>query len=166
MSGEVEVVWTLAGEPVLSEERVRRAVGAALAHGGRPGAGLSVVFVDDPTLAELHARHLGDPSVTDVMSFDLGEDGEGPAGEVYVSVDRARAVGERRGAPLERELLLYLVHGTLHLCGFDDHSPADRRRMRAAERAVLEKLGFASDPLPHELGTDDPAPPSTGNRGH
>ena len=52
------------------------------------------------------------------------------------------------------ELVLYVVHGVLHLCGFDDHDPADRARMRDAEARVLEHLGFERDVLEHEFGTE------------
>jgi probable rRNA maturation factor len=145
----VQVNWCVAERP-LDDAAVESAVAAALAHGGRPGIDVEVVLVDDPTLAELHARFLGDPSPTDVMSFDLGEDGGGPAGELYVSVDRARAVASARGVRVARELALYLVHGTLHLCGHDDHEDDARSAMRAAERDVLASLGYEADAAPHD----------------
>ncbi len=138
----VRVHWATRARRSLSNRDVARAVEAALAHGGRPGAEIAVVFVDDPTLAELHERVLSDPTPTDVITFDLGEEGGGPVGELYVSPERARAVARRRGGSVERELSLYVVHGVLHLCGYDDEKPRDRSRMRAAERAVLERLGF------------------------
>ena len=56
-----------------------------------------------------------------------------------------------RGASAARETALYLVHGALHLLGHDDHDDADRERMRGAESAVLDRLGYARDPLPHDL---------------
>lgn len=145
----VQVNWCVAERPI-DDAAVVSAVAAALAHGGRPAIDVDVVLVDDPTLCELHARFLGDPSPTDVMSFDLGEDGGGPAGELYVSVDRARAVAEARGVRVARELALYLVHGTLHLCGHDDHSDDERAVMRAAEREVLAVLGYEDDVAPHD----------------
>lgn len=141
----VEVTWD-AGPPLLPDAAVARAVEAALEHGGRPGLAIGVVFVDDATLAGLHGDWLDDPTETDVMAFDLGEDGGGLAGEIYVSVDRARSVAAERGIALESELALYLVHGGLHLCGFDDREPVARRRMRAAESAVLAQLGLARSP--------------------
>jgi probable rRNA maturation factor len=144
----VSVVWTVPPDG-LDDAGVRRAVEAALAHGGRPGLELSVVLVDDATLAELHERFLGDPAPTDVLAFDLGDDG-GPAGEVVVSVDRARDLAAERGVGLDRELALYLVHGALHLCGHDDHDEAERAAMRRAEAAVLAGLGFPDDPAPHD----------------
>ncbi len=137
----VSVDWQ-AGPRLLSDQAVAAAVEAALAHGGRPGIEIGVVLVDDATLGALHARWLGDPAPTDVMSFDLGADREGPAGEVYASVDCARRVAAELDLDPGRELLLYLVHGTLHLCGFDDRSAAQRARMRSAEREVLAGLGY------------------------
>lgn len=134
----------------LAPPEVERAVETALEFGGRPGLRVDVVLVDDPTLAELHGRFLGDPSPTDVMAFDLSEDEphpvegeprEDPEAEIYVSVDRARAVAEERGIDEADELRLYVVHGALHLCGYDDRAPEDRARMRAAEGAVLTRLG-------------------------
>ena len=124
----------------LSDARIRRAAELALEHGGRAGEGLSIVFVDDPELAAMHAEWLADPTPTDVISFDLGGGDGGPMGELYVSTERARAVAERRGLDLVREHLLYVVHGALHLCGHDDHEPRERACMRRAERTVLAQL--------------------------
>lgn len=138
----LEVSWTLPGPRLLSEAEVRAVVSAALAHGGRPKLQLAVVFVSDLELARLHGRYLADPSRTDVLAFDLGQRGAGPAGELYVSVERARAEARTRDLAPEGELALYLVHGCLHLCGHDDRQPGPRARMRAAERAVLSRLGY------------------------
>jgi probable rRNA maturation factor len=79
-----------------------------------------------------------------VIAFDLGA-GPGPGGEVYVSVERAREVAARRGVPPGRELALYVVHGALHLCGFDDRRSTERAAMRAAEAAVLSALGYPEE---------------------
>ena len=145
----VEVVWE-AGPAVLEDARVTALVEAALDHGGRAGIDIAVVFVDDDTLAGMHERWLGDSSPTDVISFDLGEEGGGPAGELYVSLERARRVAQQRAVPLERELSLYIVHGCLHLCGFDDREDADRERMRRAESLVLGEMGLPEDPRPFD----------------
>ena len=147
----VSVVWTVPRDG-LDDEGVVRAVEAALADGGRPGLELSVVLVDDARLAELHGRFLDDPTPTDVMAFDLGDEDGGPAGEVYVSVERARALAAERGVGLDRELALYLVHGALHLCGHDDHAEEERAAMRRAEARVLAGLGYPDDPAPHDVG--------------
>ena len=116
----IEIEW-LTPERPLADDRVRAAVQAALEHGGRGECGLSVVFVGDEQLAEMHAEWLDDPTQTDVITFDLGDSGAGPAGELYVSVDCALRLAPTRPVSVERELALYLVHGALHLCGYDDH---------------------------------------------
>ncbi len=135
---------------LLTDAEIERNVLAALAHGGRPDLAVQVVLVDDSTLADLHARFLGDASPTDVMAFDLGQEGEGPEAEIYASVECAERVARQRGVPPARELALYLVHGSLHLCGHDDHGDEERARMRAAERSVLDGLGWAPDLAPHD----------------
>ena len=145
-----EIAWVDTPR-ILADEEVERIVRVALERGRRPGIALEVTFVTEERLTEMHGRHLGDPTATDVLSFDLGEGDSGPAGELYVSADRARAMADERGVPLERELALYVVHGVLHLCGFDDVSSEDRRRMREVEREVLDGLGFPPDLAPHDV---------------
>jgi probable rRNA maturation factor len=145
----VAIAW-VAGPRLLRAAEVRAALAAALEHGGRPELALSVVFVSDAELARMHGQWLDDPSPTDVIGFDLGGDEPpderdgGPQAELYVSAERARAVARARGGDERRELALYLVHGALHLCGYDDRRADARRRMRRAERKVLERLGHAA----------------------
>jgi probable rRNA maturation factor len=141
----VRVAWQ-AGPALVADVQLVAAVEAALAHGGRAGLEIDLVLVDDAFLAELHGQWLGDRAPTDVISFDLGEDPAGPAGEVYASVDCARRVAQEQGHDPGRELVLYVIHGVLHLCGYDDHEPGERRAMRRAEREVQVALGL--DPLP------------------
>jgi probable rRNA maturation factor len=147
----ISVGWDVEPRP-LADSDVQAAALAAADHGGQPELELSIVFVDEDFLCGLHQRFLDDPSPTDVLTFDLGQ-GPGPEGEVYVSVDRAREVSTARSTSLQRELALYVVHGVLHLCGFDDQSDGDREAMRAAERSVLQSLGYAAEPSgEHEWG--------------
>ena len=149
-----ELTWALPGPPALAEEAVERAITAALDLGGRPDIELAVTFVSEAALTRLHAEHLDEPTATDVITFDLGSEGVGPAGELYVSVERARAVAAKRGVTPERELTLYVVHGVLHLCGFDDREPEAAARMRTAEAEVMALLGHPPDSMPHEAGVD------------
>jgi probable rRNA maturation factor len=104
------------------------------------GYSLSIVLVDDQEMAKLNEQFHHTPGSTDVLSFDYG-DGEG---EVIVSVDHAFAQARRYHTTPARELALYVAHGILHLCGYDDGTPAERRRMRAAERRLLTKAIPAS----------------------
>ncbi len=117
--------------------------GAAGFRGGCPPGELSLAFLTDAALAQLHAGFLGDPAPTDVITF-AGDPAHGLAGEICVSADAAaRQAGRepRRRSDLEKkfsdELALYLIHGWLHLAGYDDLVPAKKRTMRAAERRAL-----------------------------
>lgn len=147
MSAAPERVWASdqrpeGAEPAVDLDRVAAAAAAALAAEGRAGAGLSVTVVDDAAIAELHQRWLGVPGPTDVISFPLEEEDEAPGpepllGEVVVSIDTAAREARERGLPLERELLLYVIHGTLHLLGYDDQAEPERARMHARQEEVL-----------------------------
>ena len=125
--------------PPVDPERVRAAAAAVLAAEGRADANLSVTLTSDAEIATLHAEYLGVPGPTDVISFPL-EDDVGPEtvlGEVVVSVDTAAREAAERGTSLERELLLYVIHGSLHLLGYDDQSEPERARMHARQEALL-----------------------------
>lgn len=100
---------------------------------------LSIAFVDDPTIALVHADFMDDPTPTDVITFPA-DPAMDSAGEIIVSVDHARARALELDEPFSRELSLYLIHGWLHLAGFDDRNDADRLKMRAAEQEALALL--------------------------
>lgn len=103
---------------------------------------LSVALVDDNAIAAINRQFLNHAGPTDVISFDLGDG----LGEIVVSAERAVLVARQLRRRPQDELALYLVHGLLHLAGFDDRTPAQRRAMRAAERRVLRtvKLRFSA----------------------
>ncbi len=103
---------------------------------------LSIVFVNDATIAQVHDDFMGDPSPTDVITFPANAEMES-AGEIIVSVDHAQSRAAELGEPFSRELSLYLVHGWLHLAGFDDRNEADRAAMRLAEQRALGVLDAA-----------------------
>ena len=108
--------------------------------GGCPAGELSVALLGDPALAGLHARFLGDPSRTDVITFE-GDTAHATAGEICVSVDAAARRAGRSQRAFSAELCLYLVHGWLHLAGYDDLRPGAKRLMRRAEARAMRLLG-------------------------
>lgn len=114
---------------------LKRVVAATLAFVERRDMEVSLLLTDDAEIAELHARYFDDPAPTDVISFAL-DDGA----EIVVSGETARAVARRSGHPVRNEIALYVVHGILHVAGFDDVRARDRVRMRAAENEVLRRL--------------------------
>lgn len=103
-----------------------------------PPGSLSVAFVTNAVIAEVHATFMDDPTSTDVITFPGDEQEE--AGEICISVDYAQRAALRFHSTLEHELNLYLVHGWLHLAGLDDRTLHDKRRMRSGERELLAYL--------------------------
>jgi probable rRNA maturation factor len=104
---------------------------------------LSVALVGDRKMSDLHERFMGIAGPTDVLTFPLDADGRGRpvAGEVVVCVPEARRRAKAEGVPVERELLLYALHGMLHLCGYDDRTDASFRAMHRTEDQILTRLG-------------------------
>lgn len=105
-----------------------------------PPGELSIAFLDDEEMVQLHADFLDDPTQTDVITFP-GEAGEDSfAGEICVCIPQAEREAPKHGTSVAEEILLYLVHGWLHLAGHDDLSEAPRAAMRAAEQETLAYL--------------------------
>jgi probable rRNA maturation factor len=124
----------------LDEERLRKALCVVLEEAGVTDARVSVAVVDDPTIARLNEQFLRHQGPTDVLSFLL-EQGPGTLeGEVVASAETAARAAPEYGWPPQDELLLYVIHGALHLAGHDDATPAQRARMRRREREVLNRL--------------------------
>jgi probable rRNA maturation factor len=93
---------------------------------------LSEVFIwliSDRRMALLHRRFLGQSGPTDVLTFQHGE--------IFISVDTARRHARAFKNSLLRELKLYIVHGLLHLHGFDDQTPSESHKMKAAQERIL-----------------------------
>ena len=105
----------------------------------------SIWLLDDRRMAELHERTLHRSGPTDVLAFDYRPD---PSRadildlETCAGFQQAQRQARARGHPPRHELLLYLIHSLLHVCGYDDHAPAAARRMHRREDAILANLGF------------------------
>jgi probable rRNA maturation factor len=114
-----------------------------------PSCQLSVLLTGDDQLRELNRLYAGDDHATDVLSFSLREgeafispDQTDRLGEVIVSYDTAARQAEAAGHHAEDEIAHLLVHGVLHLLGYDHAEPDDETKMRAHERRVLSELGI------------------------
>jgi len=139
------------GDAVLRRLRARapEAAAAALHRAGAspdPAHDIRVRIVPDNEMAALHQRHTGEPGPTDVLTFDMrDEPGAGPLDvDIVVCSGEARRQAEARGLPLERELLLYIVHGLLHCLGHDDHDDNAHRRMHQLEDEILCEIGVGA----------------------
>ena len=107
---------------------------------------MSVALVGNRKMAELHERFMNIPGPTDVLTFELDHDGKGrvTAGEVVVCVPYAVNQAKKRGVRVEKELLLYGLHGMLHLCGLDDRNEVDFAHMHHREDEILKRLGVGA----------------------
>lgn len=90
---------------------------------------IEITVVDDADIARVHGEFMADPSPTDVITFHHGE--------ILVSADTALRQGREHGQPLNEELGLYMIHGLLHLAGWDDHDAAEAARMAEMQTAIL-----------------------------
>jgi probable rRNA maturation factor len=118
---------------------------------GVRSASISIALVDDATIHAVNRRHLGHDRPTDVISFRLSEaDDPALAGELVVSAETAVATARALGTGPRDELALYVVHGLLHLCGYDDHADADVAAIRRREGEILAGEGLSHTFAPAE----------------
>jgi probable rRNA maturation factor len=146
--------WSRLARLVLDSERVA------------PDVHVALVFVDEPAMAQLNERFLGEQGATDVLAFPIDDDvpetgrvpdrgGKGPGsatepteppvllGDVYVCPSVAQRNADQRSIAIDAELALLVVHGLLHLLDYDHTEPEETEAMQAREREIL--AAFAED---------------------
>lgn len=130
--------------------RLRRAVEMILIAEHIESAEISIAIVDDETIHQLNRDYLDHDYPTDVLSFVLERTESGLEGEVIVSTETAIARANEFGFRPQDELLLYVIHGMLHLVGYDDKDDTKRRVMRNKEQHFLQQLSVQrTDPDRH-----------------
>jgi len=106
---------------------------------------LVIYFVNTEEIIDLHKKYFDDPTTTDCISFPIDSPGEekfGPTilGEIFICVDTAIEYSKKNSIKVEDEIDLYLIHGILHLIGYDDIEKEDRQIMRKKESESIEYL--------------------------
>lgn len=106
----------------------------ALARAGSPLPGLAEIeatLLTDAEIAQVHGEFLNDPTPTDVITFEHGE--------ILISIETAARQARQFGAnqPVPREIALYLIHGLLHLAGWNDYDPAEAAAMEIEQDRIL-----------------------------
>ncbi len=106
---------------------------------------VGVLITGDAEIRRLNKRHLSHDYATDVISFGFGREAAGPGeagaiGDLVVSVDTARSMARELGLPYKEELARYLVHGTLHLLGYEDDAPAKKKSMFRRQETLVQKI--------------------------
>ena len=132
---------------------LERAAQAVLRHQGALADDLSVVLAGDARLRTLNRRYLDRDVPTDVLSFPAAEQdpetGRRYLGDVVISLPRARSQARSGGHSLQEELQLLVVHGVLHLLGYDHATPVEKKRMWRVQAEILMSLDI-SPALIHE----------------
>ena len=93
---------------------------------------IEVTIVSDTDIALVHGEFMHDPTPTDVITFQHGE--------ILISADTALRQGAEHGQSLDRELALYMIHGLLHLAGWDDHDPREATLRAERQGAILAQV--------------------------
>jgi probable rRNA maturation factor len=145
---EAEVQVAPEFEGLVREHRMQAVAEAALRLEGRAGE-LALVITGDRGIRDLNRDFLGIDAPTDVLAFPTQEEGGpfvaapeagGYLGDVIVSYPRAEAQAQDQGHPIEQELDLLIVHGILHLLGYDHATSEDKTAMWARQDAILDSI--------------------------
>ena len=145
MNGDAPRIFIEDRTGAVESGRLRSVVEHVLHAQGVRSAEVDVSIVGDAAMRALNRRWLDHDFPTDVLSFHTDGDGSPGApleGQVVLNPDYAAREAAVHGWSAADELALYLVHGLLHLCGYDDREPADRRAMREREAVVLAGCGI------------------------
>lgn len=112
----------------------------------KPPTEISFALVGNAKMAALHERFMQIPGPTDVLTFELDHSADGAvtAGEIVLCVPYARREAARRGIDPQHELLLYALHGVLHLSGYDDLDSEGNAKMHAEEDRILQAIGIGA----------------------
>ena len=146
MSVSVDVSLTGARAP-LSRVAVADIARTTLRREGVRNALVSIALVDRHTMARLNRRHLGHAGATDVISFERATRRDPVVGDIYIAPDVARANARARGVGVRNELTRLVVHGVLHVLGYDHPESEDRerspmwRRQERLVRAIERRTG-------------------------
>lgn len=141
----VNVQFKGQGIPPLGEERIQEAALETLRQTGSVlDVDLAVVLTGDQELQRLNREYLGIDAPTDVLSFPAGftdPDTRQPyLGDILISLERARQQAETNQQTIEQELRLLIVHGVLHLLGYDHAEEEEKERMWALQEKILSQL--------------------------
>lgn len=127
-----------------SQVLVKQWIRGVLEGYGEKEGRIQVILTDDTFILEMNRNFLGHDYYTDIITFDTSDYPESPkdaiSGELYISVDTVRANVEEYGSTFPEEMHRVIIHGVLHLIGFDDHELEDIQQMRNAEAQALAQL--------------------------
>jgi rRNA maturation RNase YbeY len=121
-------------------ENTKPWIRAVIQEEGYKEGDINYIFMSDEMLLAINKRHLNHDFYTDIITFDLSEEEKEISCEIYISTDRVMENATEYGEIYPREMHRVMIHGILHLCGYEDHTDEERNEMRAKEDYYLSKL--------------------------
>lgn len=145
----IEILYNPSIDQKLNQDLLEKAARATLENQSAPkDATLSILLTDDAQIRSLNKNYRGFDKATDVLSFDVHErdpeTGSLYLGEIIISIPYAAKQAKKNGHPLEAEVQLLIVHGILHLLGYDHAEIEEKKEMWAAQAEILASLGLAN----------------------
>lgn len=124
-----------------SEEEERRSlwVQDAIRNSGNHCGEITYIFCSDEEVLEINQKYLQHDTYTDIITFDYSQD-DLISGDIFISIDRVKENAEQFKVSFEHELARVMIHGVLHLLGFDDHSEEEKKEMRRQEDKHISLL--------------------------
>jgi probable rRNA maturation factor len=125
--------------PGLSQDKYREWIQSMIEKYGKKAGEITYVFVSDEYLYKMNKEYLHHDYYTDVITFDYTKDNV-ISGDIFISVDRVKENAEEYGVTFLNELSRVMIHGVLHLIGFDDATYEEKKEMRKRENEALRML--------------------------
>jgi len=115
---------------------IKRIISRIVSDGGMRGGLADVIFTSDEKVYEINKEFLGHDYYTDIITFDYNS-GKTVNGEIYISAERVRLNAEKFGVKYDSEMRRVIFHGLLHLCGYDDSTTEEKKKMAEMEEMYL-----------------------------
>lgn len=119
---------------------IKTYMASVMAKENTPFSRIEYVFCTDEYLLELNRRYLQHDTFTDILTFTLSLPEDPIISEIYISIDRVKENAEKLNVSFDEELHRVMIHGLLHLCGYEDHSAAEAKLMRQKENEYLQLM--------------------------
>ena len=139
---EVDVIWSIDRPCVIDLELVTTQLKQAATYLKTQDKNFAIAIIDDAAMCALHDQHCGDPTSTDVLTFDVDIESSKEVADIAICFDEAQRQATQRGHAVGSELLLYAIHGMLHCDGHDDTNAEAFTQMHNEEDRILTAIGI------------------------
>src|SRR5687767_8391311 len=137
LSSRINFFFEGPGPALKNRRKLRVFIASVFEREGARLESLNLIFTDDKKILEINRKYLNHDFYTDIITFDLSNGGQPVIGEVYISRDRVRENASDLSTSMREELHRVIFHGILHLCGYNDKTAPQTKRMRLKENAYL-----------------------------